>query len=292
MGEDKKLKESLLHKMTKSELLDLAKKQGLKLKETILKADLIGLLTKNSSPGKPEVKSEAKTAKETRRTTTEKSITNPPPNVETSEALIEVSKFYEGPNVQPQQLEANALPATYNRNVLVMMARDPYWCYTYWDLTPDHVESSRQKLRDSSSARMVLRIYDITGLDFNGLNARRQWDIDLVGYCNNWYVHLGVSDCDYLAEIGWIDRFGNFVALARSNNVHTPRDRMSDVIDEEWLTVEEDFQKLYHLSGGMTYNRSSGEITELLAKRWRFDISSGGVSSFVSGKHPVNRPKS
>ncbi len=284
-------KKTSLKKMSKKELVSLARKNGLKVNTSLLKNDLIALLltidNKTAQPQKA-VKGKSRVRAEKKQTAKELKIAAPP-KVETPAALVEASKFYEGPATPDQGTEAYDVPDSYNRNLLVMMPRDPHWSYLYWELTSEHIEANKLKLSDSESAKLILRMYDVTDVIFNGNNARRQWDIDLVGNPRNWYVHLGVSDCDYIAEIGLIDKCGRFIALARSNHIRTPRDNMSDLIDEEWMMVEEDFEKMYRLSGGYDYNRSSAEISELLAKRWRFDISSGGISSSGSGAQPRDK---
>lgn len=281
-----------LKKLTKKKLQTKAQSLGLKFADSLKKGQLIDLILKNSLRGEAADKSTMKTDKQhDKPAKTKTPVMNPPPKVETTEALIGASKFYEGPASDPGHLEAPQLPDSYNRNTLAMIVRDPYWSYAYWELTADHVEANKNQLNDVASAKMILRIYQFTDSNNEISPATNHWDITLVGNPNNWYIHLGTQDNSFQAEIGWLDNTGLFIALARSNAIHTPRDRMSDVVDEEWMTVDEEYEKIYRLSGGFELNSSSIGITELLAKRWQFDLSSGGISSFRSGQHPTGKKR-
>ncbi|MBI5043694.1 MAG: DUF4912 domain-containing protein, partial [Nitrospirae bacterium] len=60
---------------------------------------------------------------------------------------------------------------------------------------------------------------------------------------------------------------GRFLTLVRSNTVTMPRDTVSDVVDEEWMLLEEEFMKLFAISGGYGIGLSTLEIKELIKKR-------------------------
>ena len=82
-------------------------------------------------------------------------------------------------------------------------------------------------------------------------------------------------------DIGFVKPNGSFYTIARSNFVTTPRDNISDIVDEEWMSIEEDFRKLYRLAGAGKGN-SSAELVESLLKRLEREIGSGAVSSISS----------
>jgi hypothetical protein len=54
------------------------------------------------------------------------------------------------------------------------------------------------------------------------------------------------------------------------------------VLDEEWMCAEDDYWKLFGLSGGFGIGKSSMEIKELFKKYFKEWVSSGAVSSFSS----------
>jgi hypothetical protein len=91
-----------------------------------------------------------------------------------------------------------------------------------------------------------------------------------------------------MVDIGFLSPDGKFIAMARSNAVTTPRDGMSDIIDEEWMVV--DFDRIYALSGGFGIGKSSGAIRELM-KKHLMEIRSSGWTSSPSSPFGGRRPK-
>jgi hypothetical protein len=93
---------------------------------------------------------------------------------------------------------------------------------------------------------------------------------------------VGRPNTDFFTEFG-IRVEGQFFPLVQSNRVQTPRAAMSEVIDEKWMTLEEESQMMYALSGGFRLGRAgegSVGLQEMMAKRWESEISSGAISSF------------
>lgn len=169
----------------------------------------------------------------------------------------------------------------YGDNRIVLLVRDPHWIFAYWEIMPSIIEDIARQI-DLSKAQMILRVYDITDKDFNGYNANSSFDIGDLKGADNWYINVGGAYRDYIVDIGFLAADGSFRVIARSNMVRTPRENMSDEIDAAWMTV--DFEKLYLLSGGYDIGRSSGEINELLARRMKEMLFSGGISSFSGRK--------
>ncbi|MDD5085295.1 MAG: DUF4912 domain-containing protein [Candidatus Omnitrophica bacterium] len=189
------------------------------------------------------------------------------------------------PEFQPEVKPAPApytpsydLPSSYNKTKIVLLVRDPYWVYSYWDISGDTYQWIEGIRRDvQGKVRTVLRVYDVTDIDFNGSNAHRYYDIDCHLDAKNWYIDLGTPDRAYIVDLGLIDGNGKFYLIARSNVVRTPRDGPSDIVDEAWMAA--DFEEIYALSGGFGIGLSSGEMKargKRIMKEW---LSSGGISS-------------
>lgn len=147
---------------------------------------------------------------------------------------------------QPQEItpreEAviSELPFSYGETKLVLMVRDPYWAYGYWDFSGETWAWCQKKLGEDSSLKPMMRIHDC--------DAKRHYDLLISLEAKNWYLHLGVPDHRYAAELGIGDGRSRFYCIARSNEVRTPRDSPSEVIDPEWK--DRDFDEVYRLSGG------------------------------------------
>lgn len=200
-----------------------------------------------------------------------------------AEEQVEASKYYAGPVMQKFAPESRfEFPAGYGDNRIVLMVRDPHWLYTYWEVNEARRSEIRQQIGDDAfyRSREFLRVVDA--------ESRKHHDIE-VGAARNWYVHVPAANRTYYVEIGFLTPDGRFIAAARSNNVTTPLDTMSDVIDEQWLIP--DWDKMYALSGGFGLGRGSQEIKELMKKRFQQEASSGWLFSPSSpAKKPVERP--
>lgn len=175
-------------------------------------------------------------------------------------------------------------PPGYGDNRIVILVRDPWWIFTYWEIRRDREEDVINKIRSSGdeAVKSILRVYDVTDVNFNGRNANSYFDIDLKGLANNWYINVGSPDRSWLVDIGIVTKKGNFYLLARSNSVRTPRYGMSEKLDAEWMVPEDEYWKMFGLSGGFGVGKGSLEVRELFKKRLEEQISSAQVSSAAS----------
>ncbi|OGW16999.1 MAG: hypothetical protein A3K09_04760 [Nitrospinae bacterium RIFCSPLOWO2_12_FULL_47_7] len=185
----------------------------------------------------------------------------PPPKIEKSKSKqtvyknIVVSKVH---RQQGNQVQAGAvkhkeaevfgdLPFSYNETKLVFLARDPFWAYTYWDFsgeTWNWIQGLRHK---KNGLRYVLRIRNI--------DDQRFFDIDVQLETKNWYVHIGIPDASFEAELGMIDSNGQYYLIVKSNRIRMPRNGPSSEIDAKWHP--DFFDEIYQLSGGGQRGRSS-----------------------------------
>ncbi len=78
------------------------------------------------------------------------------------------------------------------------------------------------------AGQLALRIYDVTHILFDGTNAHAWFDVDVFFETNYWYLNIGNSDRNYLAEVGYRRPDGQFSACARSHSIYLPRDHASD----------------------------------------------------------------
>lgn len=141
---------------------------------------------------------------------------------------------------------------------IVLLVRDPFWLHSYWEIPQYKIDELRQDIK-------ILRVYDVTGVTFTGLNANKSFDINLNENDRNWYVNVKESNRSWCVDLGYLTPEGRFYVAARSNIVSTPRSGISEIIDEEWMIV--DWDKIYILSGGSDRGQSSAEIREIFSKR-------------------------
>ncbi len=202
-------------------------------------------------------------------------------SLENLKEKIEAAKFYT-PAVQVAEVQPpfQDLPQNYGDNKIVLMVRDPYWVHCYWEINQSRIEEARAQFGDLwDQTKPILRVYDITNVQFNGENANGSFDIELTGNATNWYINVGAPNRSYCVDIGIVAPDNRFFVLARSNPVVTPRDGMSEILDEQWMDI--DCEKMYALSGGFDVGAGSLELRELMEKKLRAEEASGAVPSLA-----------
>lgn len=167
---------------------------------------------------------------------------------------------------------------------MVLLARDPWWIFVYWEIQRDKEAEIIRKIESGGEGvnKSILRVYDITDVNFNGSNANSYFDIELKGLANNWYINVNAPDRSWVVDIGILSKSGKFFLLVRSNVIKTPRFGMSDKLDAEWMASEDEYWKMFGLSGGFGVGKGSLEVRELFKKRLEEQITSGGISSGAS----------
>ena len=149
--------------------------------------------------------------------------------------------------------EPFSIPNGYGNDRIVLMVKDPWWLFAYWEIQPQTERASRSQLlpHEVAGLQSILRVYDVTDLDFPTQPTHRSFDIPLSGLATNWYIQTNAPNRSFIVDIGILTQTGRFLLLARSNRVTTPRFGPSDVIDEAWMTTDEDYWKLFGASTGV-----------------------------------------
>lgn len=175
-------------------------------------------------------------------------------------------------------------PSGYGDNKIVLLVRDPWWIFAYWEIKKEKEDEVSRKIYDSGDERdkSILRVYDVTDVNFNGHNAHSYFDIELKGLASTWYINVSSPDRAWVVDIGILTKKGSFYLLARSNSVRTPRFGMSDKLDAEWMVPEDEYWKMFGLSGGFGVGKGSLEVREMLKKRLEEQVTSGAISSSAS----------
>lgn len=302
------MNEKALMRKTKAELLKILKACGEKADPKSLKKDLVKLILKSEpAPKKASKKKPKPKAPKTQTTTRRKKPTKKLPVAAASTITEDVSPLDAGsrprnrdikvqrpagipsyeapPHPQPrepyagrhEQPTAATRPAElsrrYGEDRITAMVRDPYWIFAYWEVTPHGLERARRKLA-GEDAPVVLRVYDVGGIEFTGENANNSRDIEVGAKTDNWYINTGSPGNTYCVDIGLLARDGSFSTIARSQCVSTPRATPSDKVDDRWMSPEGEFEQVYALSGGFDTGAASPELHELMERQLQARISS------------------
>ena len=259
------MKKSELSGKTVAELRELAKTSGLAGYSSLKKSELVDVLAASTKPPKaagktggtarrPAVKKTAKAAKTTRK----KPAAGRKADVEAQagrglaprtrrafstyrtlgEQRIKASKYYLGVHEAPDIDDGFTFPVTHGEDIAVLMVRDPYWLFAYWEFSPELNDDLIARLGEDTvrDSRLVLRVYDITGTDADSPVGYH--DIDVAPGARDWYINVTHVESDYCVDIGLILPDGSFVVIARSNRVSLPPIGPSKEVDERWVTIE------------------------------------------------------
>lgn len=174
------------------------------------------------------------------------------------------------------------LPDTYQKDKLVAMPVNPHWIHFYWDFS----EENLALLKSHEVAKVVLRVYDVTYIEFDGTNAHRTFEISIDPFnLKNYYLNIPVPGAHYLGEIGYYDIKGGYKVLMRSNLCKIPVNSPSQSTRERWMDLRKR-RRIVMPSGGMLtpiVERIPGSVQGM---EHLFRISSAGSISVIrlSGK--------
>lgn len=146
-----------------------------------------------------------------------------------------------------------ALPFSYGTDMIYLVAQDPNWLFTYWD-----IDISRHP-----GGACHLRVED-------GNGAVEQ-EIEVPFETRNWYIPVRQAGGTYAVELGFY-RLRKWNPIARSAPTVTPRDRMSDsmAFDFATLPLHLSFQRLVEAISGSPSSSAAlvpavAEMQKLLA---------------------------
>jgi hypothetical protein len=171
------------------------------------------------------------------------------------QAQIEAGRMLAGPAKDARRVEHDRL---------VVMVRDPYWLHAYWEIASRSIERAQSAMGQHwHTTRPVLRLYRVSGDGSAALDR----EIVIHGGVRHWYVDVQSPPSQYRMEIGYLSSGGQFHSLARSNTVTTPPAGTSDTVDENWVDVDDNADRIFAMSGGYTPYGTSLELQELLEER-------------------------
>lgn len=128
------------------------------------------------------------------------------------------------------------LPSRYNQTRIIFMTRDPYWAYAYWEIDEKTVKEIKS---DTEFEGLFLRIHDIKLINFDGTNSNFYFDIPVLLSDRKWYINVPHANSVYIIELLYSSK-GEKKVITKSNVISTPREEISDAIDEEWISTNSD----------------------------------------------------
>jgi glycosyltransferase involved in cell wall biosynthesis len=116
----------------------------------------------------------------------------------------------------------------------------PYQGFAHWRIPPGWIdETAWQRGHAWRNCRLILRLYDVSLVTFNGFNAHSIHDLTLPGICGSMFFKLPRPGTCQLAEVGFLLRSNEFIPAARSQAVQFPSDAPSPRSSHAALLVDE-----------------------------------------------------
>ncbi|MGQ9756533.1 MAG: DUF4912 domain-containing protein [Desulfotomaculales bacterium] len=176
----------------------------------------------------------------------------PVPDAFKVETASELMPPASGPQPGASDKQEPDLPPRYGEDKIVLMARDPNWLFAYWEITAAKQEEQGIEPNIWQASRPVLRVYDVTNVEFNGTNANSFVDIPITEEADRWHIQVGRPDRSFCVELGRVLPGGSFIGLLRSNIVTTPRASLSEAVDEEWMWIEGIYRSMLRFQTGIS----------------------------------------
>jgi uncharacterized protein len=173
------------------------------------------------------------------------------------------------PQTRPAYEELGQLPESYGENTVFLIARDPKWLFTYWDVSPGSFSAN------TDGGKVFLKVLFENGAE--------QSLIEINLAARNWYIPVPDAATAYRVEIGYFDKGGEWLAVARSGTATTPADVLSEENEVDFATVP------FHLSFQHlvdTVKAAMGEGESLISAISRLQ-GEGRKLAFAAGKAPA-----
>lgn len=179
------------------------------------------------------------------------------------------------------------IPSGYGKTESYLLPKDPAWLFLFWEITQNTLDCIKQQYSENTlkQAHTVIRLHDITDVAFfDGTNSICYYDMPVIFEARSWYINAPQTGRTYIADLGYVTADGQFILVSRSNPTTLPPGHISNIIDDKWMIVEGDFQKLLKLAGADYIGLGSSERMHVIGERWKLTelTPSGAPSSWSS----------
>ncbi len=148
------------------------------------------------------------------------------------------AKLAIGPGAAAREKPAQ-VPWSYGADRITASAVDPDRLFVYWEVTDPAIERARAALgAGGPGAWLDVRVYDASGLIFDGTNARSYFDHAVDRSTRQWFFHIGKPTSTAFVELGMRSAEGFFAKIVRSGRVDFPRREPAPFTEPEWMSVQ------------------------------------------------------
>ncbi|MGI0493093.1 substrate-binding domain-containing protein [Alkalinema pantanalense CENA528] len=105
-----------------------------------------------------------------------------------------------------------------DRAKIVLIPQTSKEAVVRWQLTDDQKTDAHNR----GGVDLALRLYDVTGIDPNQAVLENFYQYDCSELTQELRIEVPVPDRDYVVEVGYLNRLGEWIDVARSMSVHIP----------------------------------------------------------------------
>ena len=128
--------------------------------------------------------------------------------------------------MKKRSVTACKLPIENGENFIEVMVQSPCCLYAYWELSLEFKDMATRHFKTAwSQLSLFLRLFDVTGVSFNGENANYLQEYPIDSDCISFYFSPLQAGRAYLLDLG-VKNNGEFLSLLRSSVAMTPPDRV------------------------------------------------------------------
>lgn len=138
----------------------------------------------------------------------------------------------------------------YGVNRIVLMVRDTEWLFAYWEIGEEKRELIIKEIgsEEWGKSKLLLRLYDVTDIIFDGFNAHVYYDTQVNEYAANWYLGCPLPDKNYIVDLLLETEDKKYFVVARSNTIKVPKAEVSEPAPAE--SGDTNFEAIFRFSRG------------------------------------------
>lgn len=146
-------------------------------------------------------------------------------------------------------LDTEELPTTYDEDRVVILIRDPYKAYAYWDISLEkRIELGLGESSDDlPNGQLYLKVYRGVNEEELAANPQIHIEIAIIGSTRSAYFDIDESFQTYYGKLEFVPFFDEPVTVSVSNIISPPPATLSGSFDEEWKAIEKIYKRFYTL---------------------------------------------
>lgn len=146
-------------------------------------------------------------------------------------------------------LDTEELPTTYDEDRVVILIRDPYKAYAYWDISLEkRIELGLGESSDElPNGQLYLKVFRGVNEEELAANPQIHIEIAIIGSTRSAYFDIDESFQSYYGKLEFVPFFDEPVTVSVSNIISPPPATLTGSFDEEWKAIEKIYKRFYTL---------------------------------------------